>query len=136
MGRHGATMVGLLDAARSALSSWRREFGGRGRPIPARLWAMAAAAAQIEGVPTTARVLKVDARRLAAHATKAPRAQRPPARPAFVELPAMSTRVGSEAIVLELSGRDDERLRVELPARVVGAAELVLLARAFWSRGA
>lgn len=132
MGRHGATTV--LEAARSALSSWRREFGGRGRPIPDKLWVMAAAAARIEGVPTTARVLNVDAKRLAARAAKAPRAQMPAERPVFVELPAMSARVGSEPIVVEVIG-DDARVRVELPARI-GAAELVSVVRGLWSRGA
>lgn len=130
MGRHGATTV--LEAARSALSSWRREFGGRGRPIPDKLWVMAAAAARIDGVPTTARVLRVDAKRLAARAAKAP--QMPPERPVFVELPAMPARVGSEPIVVEVIG-DDARVRVELPARI-GAAELASIVRAFWSRGA
>ncbi len=131
MERHGATTV--LEAARSALSSWRREFGGRGRPIPDKLWAMAAAAVRIEGVATTARLLKLDAKRLAARAAKAPPAK--PERPVFVELPAITARVGSEPIVVELIGRDDERVRVELPAHI-GGAELATLVRALWSRGA
>lgn len=132
MGRYGTTMV--LEAARSALSTWRREFGGKGRPIPEKLWAMAAAAARIEGVSATARVLRVDAKRLAARAGQARPAQMPPARPVFVELPAMPARVVPEPIVVEVIG-GDERVRVELPARI-GAAELAALVRAFRSRGA
>lgn len=61
----------------------------------------------------------------------------PPAPPMqFVELTRLPARTTSEPIVVELIGRDGERVRMELPARTAAATELVSLARAFWGRGA
>lgn len=132
MGRVGATAIGELEAARVALSAWRREFGGRGRPIPDALWAMAAAAARVEGVPTASRALKVDANRLAARMSASEGAELLPVSPVqFVELGSLSGRGACERIVVELIGREGERVRVEIPT-----LDVVALARAFWSRGA
>jgi len=100
------------------------------------LWTMAAAVARVEGVSTTARVLRLDAKRLAARAAKGETADLSLGHPMqFVELSAMPARAGAEPIIVDLIGRDGERVRVELPARAVASGELVAVASAFWSRG-
>ena len=93
---------------------------------------MAGVAARVEGVPTTARALKVDAKRLAARLATRDGAEVAPCSPVqFVELGSLSGRGACERIVVELIGREGERVRVEVPA-----LDVVALARAFWGRGA
>jgi hypothetical protein len=46
------------------LSSWREEYGGRGRPIPEDLWEAAVEMAATHGVSCTAQKLGLDRRRL------------------------------------------------------------------------
>jgi hypothetical protein len=124
-----------LDATREVLASWRRSHGGRGRPIPAALWSDAADVARANGVAETARALRLDPRKLArlaeGLAERAPRSVVEPA--GFVELGGLGFGEPRTA-VLELVGREGDRVRVEIVGDVGGAVDLVALARAFWSR--
>jgi len=122
---------GELRAAREALAAWRRAFGGRGRAIPERLWAMAASAARVAGVATTARALSLDGRKLGARVAALGTVSAP-ASPAvqFIELAALPAQTTPERIVVELMGRAGDRMRVELPARGLATTELVALTRA------
>jgi hypothetical protein len=126
-----------LEAARAALTSWRRLHGGRGRPIPAELWARAAEVALTNGVAETARALRLDARKLA-RLTEGQVEREPPAvaGPAqFLELGGL-TFGAPRRVVFELAGREGDRVRVEVAGDANPAVDLVALARAFWSRGA
>jgi hypothetical protein len=127
-----------LDTTREALASWRRSHGGRGRPIPAALWSDAADVARANGVAETARALRLDPRRLAKLAEgRAERAPRSVVEAAgFVELGGLGLGEPREqrAVVVELVGREGDRVRVEVAGGAGSAVELVALARAFWSR--
>jgi hypothetical protein len=127
-----------LDTTREALASWRRSHGGRGRPIPAALWSDAADVARANGVAETARALRLNPRKLAklaeGRAESVPRSAVEPA--AFVELGSLVLGEPRERrpVVLELVGREGDRVRVEVVGGAGTAVELVALARAFWSR--
>jgi hypothetical protein len=127
-----------LDTTREALASWRRSHGGRGRPIPAALWSDAAAVARANGVAETARALRLNPRKLAKLAEgrgeSAPRSAVETA--GFVELGGLGLGElrGPRAVMLELVGREGDRVRVEVVGEGGSAVELVALARAFWSR--
>jgi len=127
-----------LDTAREALGSWRRSHGGRGRPIPAALWSDAADVARANGVAETARALRLNPRKLAKLAEdRAERAPRSVVEPVgFVELGSLGLGEPGEprTVVLELVGREGDRVRVEVVGGAGSAVELVALARAFWSR--
>jgi hypothetical protein len=127
-----------LEAVREALTDWRRRHGGRGRPIPAALWSEAADVARVNGVAGTARALRLDPTRLAklaeGLAESAPRSVVEPA--GFVELGGLGWGEPREPrkAVLELVGREGDRVRVEIVGDAGGVEEVVALARAFWSR--
>jgi multidrug efflux pump subunit AcrA (membrane-fusion protein) len=124
-----------IEATRSALAAWRREHGGRGRAIPAALWARAAGVARANGIEETARALRLDARKLAKLAERGREGVAEPV--AFVELgrPGPCASSAPPRTVLELAGREGDRVRVEV-AGDGGGVDLVALARAFWGRGA
>jgi len=121
-----------LETTREALTSWRGLHGGRGRPIPAALWAQAAEVARVDGVAETARALRLDPRKLAKLADGLARVVESAG---FVELGGLVAGEPAAAgkAVFELVGREGDRVRVE-GAGAVGAVDLVALARAFWSR--
>ena len=127
-----------LETVRESLASWRRSHGGRGRPIPAALWSDAADVARANGVAETARALRIDAGKLAKLVEgRAEGALRSAVAPAtFVELGGLGLGAPREAsrVVLELVGREGDRVRVELVGDGCGVVEVVALARAFWSR--
>jgi len=126
-----------LDTTREALASWRRLHGGRGRPIPAALWSDAAGVARANGVAETARALRLNPRKLASLAEGgAESAPRSVVEPGFVELVGLGLGEPREprTVVLELVGREGDRVRVEVVGGASSAVELVALARAFWSR--
>lgn len=124
-----------LEAVRRVLTDWRRRHGGRGRPIPAALWSDAADVARAGGVAETARALRLDPTKLAklaeGLAESAPRSVVEPA--GFVELGGLGLAEPRKA-VLELVGREGDRVRVELIGDAGGGVDVVALARAFWSR--
>lgn len=136
-----AKRVGTLEEMRAALEQWRRAHGGRGRPIPAALWAEAAAVARTQGLGATARALRMNPAKLARLVAAAPRAPgagseaRAASAPAFVALGGLRVPASRESgVVVELASRDGDRMRVELTGDAHGV-ELAELARAFWSRG-
>ena len=122
-----------LGEVRRSLERWRREHGGRGRPIPTDLWNAAAAVARIVGVAETARALRLDRMRLASRvecggqqvedrtATVGP----------FVEIAAGGICAPPQTVV-RMEGRDGERLEITLSA--TSAVDVAALARAFWTR--
>lgn len=128
---------GELKAVSEALAAWRRAFGGRGRAIPERLWAMAASVARVAGVATTARALALNGKKLGARVAALGSASSS-ASPAvgFIELAALPARPAQEQIVVELMGRAGDRMRIELPARGQATTELVALTRALLGGGA
>lgn len=127
----------LLRRAQRRLAAWRARHGGRGRTIPAELWAEAATLARAGGVEQTARKLRLDRRRLARLVEAEPA---PPKRPAFAEARARVEFVELDAevvcaraqMVVQLEGRDGERVRVEMSG--ASATDVLAVARAFWSR--
>lgn len=126
-----------LEATREALASWRRMHGGRGRPIPAALWSEAADVAREHGVAETARALRLDSRKLAKLA-EGSAAQSVVEAAGFVELGGLGLGERREPpkAVLELVGREGDRVRVEIVGDAGGVVELVAFARAFWGRSA
>ena len=54
---------------------------------------------------------------------------------AFVELGGIDIVGGRNAVVVELVGREGDRVRVEVARGAGSVTELVQLAHAFWSRG-
>jgi hypothetical protein len=127
-----------LDTTGEALAKWRRSYGGRGRPIPAGLWSAAAAVARVNGVAETARALRLNPRKLAKLAEgRAESARRSVVEPAgFVELGDLGLGEPHEprTVVLELVGREGDRVRVEMVGDAGGVVGLVAFAQAFWSR--
>jgi hypothetical protein len=89
-------------------------------------------------VAETARALRLNPRKLAklaeGRAESVPRSAVEPA--AFVELGSLVLGEPRERrpVVLELVGREGDRVRVEVVGGAGTAVELVALARAFWSR--
>lgn len=127
----------VLRGAQHRLVAWRARHGGRGRAIPAKFWSEAVALARVEGVERTARELGLDRRRLArlveSESTEPTRVTvvESPAKVEFVELDAELVCAPRQTIV-ELEGRDGERVRVEMSG--ASAADVLAVARAFWSR--
>ncbi len=126
-----------LETTREALAQWRRAHGGRGRPIPAALWADAAEVARANGVAATARALRVDARKLSrlVEGRLVEGRRSVVERAGFVELGGLGV-VEARKAVLELVGREGDRVRVEVVGDASVAEHFVAVARAFWSRGA
>jgi hypothetical protein len=125
-----------VRSAQRRLERWRAAYGGRGRPIPERLWRIAVEVAQEEGVEPTALALRLDRERLArrvalACESLAVEARRSPSA-GFVELDARGLCAPAERAVLRFEGRDGEKFELELSG--ARAADVVELARAFWGR--
>jgi hypothetical protein len=126
-----------LFRVQKQLAQWRARYGGRGRPIPATLWAAAAEVASTEGVDATARALDVDRARLLRRmmGSARPNSVVVPKAPlrataGFVEVDA--ARVFSRGqMLVRLTSRDGEQLEIALEG---GAADVATVARAFWSR--
>jgi hypothetical protein len=133
----GAKSREQLFRVQKELARWRARHGGRGRPIPAGLWAAAAEVATTAGVDATARALDVDRGRLLRRMS----GSAPPssvvvpkaltrATGGFVEVDA--ARVFSRGqMLVRLTSRDGEQLEIALEG---GAADVATVARAFWSR--
>lgn len=128
---------GELVRLQKELARWRARHGGRGRSIPAALWAAAAEVATTAGLDATARALEVDRSRLLRRMKGAPpprsvvvrKAALPPTA-GFVEVDA--ARVFSRGqMLVRLTNRDGEQLEIALEG---GAGDVATVARAFWSR--
>jgi hypothetical protein len=98
------------------------------------LWSEAADVARADGVAETARALRLDARKLARLAAGGAEnvAPRVVERAGFVELGGFPR--DPRKAVLELVGREGDRVRVEVVGDAGGGVDLVALARAFWER--
>jgi hypothetical protein len=136
--RESEAAQGQLVRVQKRLARWRAQHGGRGRPIPAALWAEAAAVASTAGVEATARALAVNRARLTRQvegpqARSAGRRTGPLRSPAsFVELDAR--RVFSRGqMLVRVTNREGEQLEIAVEG---GASDVVTVARAFWDRGA
>lgn len=129
-----------LAATREALTSWRREHGGRGRPIPAVLWSDAAEVARADGVAKTARALGLDAHKLGKlvkmGTESAARSMVEPAGFVALEGLALGPARDRGRAVVELFGREGDRVHVEVSGEGGGIVDLVALVRAFWGRNA
>jgi hypothetical protein len=125
-----------LEATARALASWRRKFGGPGRRIPDELWADAGEAARSNGIAKTARVLRLDVRKLSVVAKEvaasAPTESVAPT--TFVELGGLDIGAQNESVQIEYVGRDGDRIRVHVPSGARSAVDVVELVRAFRSR--
>ena len=124
-----------LGRTRRRLERWREQYGGRGQPIPEDLWDAAVAVARVEVVDATARALRLDRARLTRRMGRGSVGLGLPEQPGdasdgFVEVDARGLCAPGQTVV-RFEGRDGERLEVELSAY---ALDVVVLARAFWSR--
>jgi hypothetical protein len=131
----GAAKAGQqLAAARARLGRWRKSHGGRGRRIPEALWTDAVRVARVEGVPETARALRLRVERLKGLVgepmTLIERDSREPGA-GFVELTGMGP-LGEGRTIVELARGGGEQMRIHLAG--TSTADLVSLAEAFWSR--
>jgi hypothetical protein len=122
----------VLETTRDALAGWRRQYGGRGRRIPAAFWNEARELARVHGVAETARELRLDPGRLAAVVGQtlsiAPSSVEPEA---FVEVGGLQFGERGGAAVVEFLGREGQCVRVQIAA---SAVDVTALAAAFWSR--
>lgn len=140
-GRRRQASRELIEAQRS-VNHWRREHGGRGSRIPDEIWEAAVAAARVDGVWATSRVLRVEYSRLKRRVECASGgdgqacAMGPSEASAFMEvgMTAWAARprpMDSGTTVIELMGRHGERMRVEVSGE--STMDVVGLSQAFWS---
>jgi hypothetical protein len=119
--------AGELAEAKRAFDRWRRS-GSRQHRIPDRLWRMAAKAATIHGVPSTARWLGLNSVRLKQRMLAAAQDQASQ-EPRFVELPWPGGTAVAECI-LEIEDQDGSKLRIQLKGEAT--AQAVSLGRMLW----
>ena len=120
-----------LGAMRRRMGRWRERHGGPGRAIPNELWDEAVEVARLEGVPETARALRLDARRLKRRLEATTERTEPlgDGFTAFVELGASELSASGRSAV-EVVNADGERMRIE----VAGGVDAEALVRAFRAR--
>jgi len=121
-----------LAEVRVRLERWRRRHGGPGMRIPEELWTEAARVAQVEGIGTTARTLRLRREGLSKRIEGAHRDEGEGASPgsAFVQLDMRDLCSPGRAVV-ELEG-EGERVRVEMTG--APTVDVIALAQAFWNR--
>jgi hypothetical protein len=124
-----------IEEARRRLEVWRKSRS-RGKRIPDRLWALAAALARTHGVSPVSQRLGLDYNGLKrrAEATTPPRRSnlRPP--PGFVELPLVGQPVLGPNCTVELARGEGSRMTIRWDGKE--GLDLVGLAEAFWRSGA
>lgn len=124
-----AAISARLDRVRRRLTLWRAQGGGRGHRIPEDLWAAAGDVARAEGVYEVSQVLRLDYTRLKQWAAQTASAQVAGADVGFVELSA-GPLSGTGQAVIEVMGRDGDRVRMEFCGRpqldVAGLVKAVL----------
>jgi hypothetical protein len=114
---------------------WRGGKHRRGSKIPEELWAAATELARVEGVYPTARALRLEYVRLKARCEGSP--GRFTDGPAFVALAVDGGEVaevgtaGKPRMVIELSGRHGDRMRLEVEGP--GAVDVLAMARMLWN---
>ena len=120
--------AGELAEAKRGFDQWRRNRR-RQRRIPDHLWRMAARAAAIHGVQSTARWLRLNAARLKQRMDSPLQGQALQEVPRFVELPWPGVPAVSECI-LEAEDGDGSKLRIHLKGEAISQA--VPLGRMLW----
>lgn len=120
--------TGELAEAKRGFEQWRRNRG-RQRRIPDRLWRMAAKAAEIHGVQSTARRLRLNAARLKQRMPSPVQGPTLQEMPHFVELPWSGLPTVSECL-LEAEDGEGSKLRIHLKGEAISQA--VLLGRVLW----
>lgn len=128
-----------LKEVQRLVELWRDRGGGKGTRMPEELWEAAAEVAGVEGLYSTARALRVEYGRLkkrvaATHAIErvSRRAAASSAGSSFVEL-GMSQLCGACKTVIEVCGREGDRMRVEVTG--TPTVDIVGLTRTFLSQG-
>ena len=124
-----------MEEARRRLEVWRKSRS-RGKRIPDRLWALAAALARTHGVSPVSQRLGLDYNGLKrrAEATTPPRRSRLMPPPGFVELPLVAQPVLGPNCTVELTRGEGARMTIRWEGKE--GLDLVGLAEAFWRSGA
>jgi hypothetical protein len=122
-------VAGDLAAAKRSFGEWRRSRRGRER-IPDALWRMAAEAASIHGLTSTARRLRLNSARLKDHLQTLARDRASGSAPGFLELPWPGAALVPECI-LEAEDRSGRKLRIQLKGPAT--AQAASLGRMLWT---
>jgi hypothetical protein len=124
-----------IEEARRRLEGWR-ESRPRGKRIPTRLWALAAALARTHGVSPVSQRLGLDynglKRRAETMATPRQSRLKPP--PGFVELPFIGQPAQCPNCTVELERGAGTKMTIRWEGKE--GLDLVGLAEAFWRSGA
>jgi hypothetical protein len=123
------TVAGDMAEVSRGFARWRRGGKRRGR-IPEPLWRMAADAALIHGLHTTARRLRLNATRLKEQMQRLARGRASEDEPRFVELSWPGAALVPECI-LEAEGRTGKKLRIQLKGSAT--AQAASLSRMLWT---
>lgn len=107
-----AVAGGVVEAKRG-FERWRRGRKRR-RPIPERLWRLAAKVASVHGVHATARQLRLNPTRLRAWMETLRQDQAAEVSPRFVELPGLEAAHGACECILEAEDLAGRKLRIHL----------------------
>ena len=123
-----------IEEARRRLELWRKSRS-RGKRIPDRLWALAAALARTHGVSPVSQRLGLDYNGLKrrAGATPLPRRARLRPPPGFVELPLVAQPVAGPNCTVELTRGEGARMTIRWDGK--DGLDLVGLAEALWRSG-
>jgi hypothetical protein len=124
-----------IEEARRRLEVWRTSRS-RGKRIPDRLWALAAALARTHGVSPVSQRLGLDyngLKRRAEATTPPPRRSRLRPPPGFVELPLVAQPVLGPNCTVELARGEGARMTIRWEGKE--GLDLVGLAEAFWRSG-
>jgi hypothetical protein len=153
----GQTVSKELKALGERVAAWRAQSGGRGSRIPDELWDEAVQVVRVDGLHATARASRFNYDRLKercgpAASSEGAEKQTPAAvdetgvAPAgdhrrverigeqpgsrFIALGRPAPCLEASKLLVELVGRDGERMRVEM----TGVVDVVGLVQKFWSR--
>jgi hypothetical protein len=124
-----------IEEARRRLEVWRKSRP-RGKRIPPRLWALAAALARTHGVSPVSQRLGLDYNGLKrrAEAIRTPRRSRLKPPPGFVELPLIGQPGQGPNCTVELARGEGARMTIRWEGKE--GLDLVGLVEAFWRSGA
>ena len=125
--RKTETIPAEMEELRQQFESWRNTHAHRWR-IPETLWTSAVKLARQHGLARTAKALHLDYTKLKALVSGNSSAKRKEVSPAFVEL---LTADQLPECVVELENARGKKMRIHL--RGVGAPDVALLSRIFWS---
>ncbi len=124
-----------IEESHRRLQVWRKSRP-RGKRIPTRLWALAAALARTHGVSPVSQRLGLDYNGLKrrAEAIRTPRRSRLEPPPGFVELPLIGQAGQGLNCTVELARGEGARMTIRWDGKE--GLDLVGLAEAFWRSGA